>query len=60
MKKKSKPLISIVMPIFIHKEWQLIAAIKSILNQTDENIEFIIVDGAPTSKNYDIMKLGKR
>lgn len=56
MKKKSKPLISIVMPIFIHKEWQLIAAIKSILNQTYENIEFIIVDGAPTSKNYDIIK----
>ena len=56
MKKNSKPLISIVMPIFIHKEWQLTAAIKSILNQTYENIEFIIVDGSPTSKNYDIIK----
>ena len=44
------------MPIFIHKEWQLTAAIKSILNQTYENIEFIIVDGSSTSKNYDIIK----
>lgn len=56
MEKNSKPLISIVMPIFIHKEWQLTAAIKSILNQTYENIEFIIVDGSSTSKNYDIIK----
>ena len=56
MKKNAKPLISVVMPIFIHKEWQLKAAVKSILNQTYENIELIIVDGSSTSKNYNIIK----
>ena len=52
-----KPLISIIMPVFIHKKWQLVAAVKSILNQTYENIELIIIDGSSSSKNYDIIKL---
>ena len=44
------------MPVFIHKEYRLTAAIKSILNQTYKNIELIIVDGSSTSKNYDVIK----
>lgn len=56
MEKNTKPLISVVMPIFMHKDWQLKAAINSILNQTYKNIELIIVDGASDLKNYDVIK----
>lgn len=56
MKNNKKPLVSVVMPIFTHKEYQLKAAIKSILNQTYKNIELIIVDGSSTSKNYNTIK----
>lgn len=39
------PLVSVVMPIYEHTDQQLKRAILSILDQTYQNFELIIVDG---------------
>lgn len=41
--KKEKPLVSIVIPVYNHKEW-LEQALRSALDQTYKNIEVIVVD----------------
>ncbi|UKI40588.1 MAG: glycosyltransferase [Candidatus Melainabacteria bacterium] len=48
--KQNQILVSVVMPVFNHPENRLIEAIKSILNQSYQNIQFIIVDGCKSNK----------
>ena len=50
---KNKPLVSVIMPVYNTKEfvWE---AIESILNQTFEEFEFIIVDDWSTDGSYEI------
>ena len=43
----NKPLISVVMSVYMEREEWLRAAIDSILNQTYTNIEFIIINDCP-------------
>ena len=54
--KQNQILVSVVMPVFNHPENRLIEAIKSILNQSYQNIQFIIVDGCKSNKNYEIIQ----
>jgi len=53
MIKMKNPKISVVMPVF-NSEKFLIEAIQSILSQTYQNFEFIIVDDASTDKSLSI------
>ena len=51
--KNNKPLVSVIMPVYNTKDfvWE---AIESILNQTFEEFEFIIVDDWSTDGSYEI------
>lgn len=55
MNKIEKPLISVILPNYNWVEF-LEEAIKSILNQSYDNFEFIIIDDASTDKSIDIIK----
>lgn len=48
-------LISVIMPVY-NAELFLGEAIKSILNQTYKNFEFIIIDDGSTDKSYEIIR----
>lgn len=50
-----KPLISIITVVFNGKPF-LEQTIQSVINQTYENIEYIIIDGASTDGTLDIIK----
>lgn len=52
--KKDKPLVSVVMSVY-NTERYLAQAIKSILSQTIENFEFIIVNNGSTDKTSQII-----
>ena len=52
----TKDLISVVMSNYNTDEFFLRASIESILNQTYENFEFIIVDDCSTNKSVDVIK----
>ena len=58
-----KPLISVVMPTFNRQNY-IVEAIESILNQTYDNFEFIIIDDCSKDNTYEIVleytKLDKR
>lgn len=49
-----KPNISVIMPVY-NVEKYISIAVQSILNQTFENFELIIIDDASTDKTYDII-----
>lgn len=53
--KKEKPLVSIVTPVY-NGEKYLEDTIQSIIKQTYDNIEYIIIDGGSTDKTLDIIK----
>ena len=50
-----KPTVSVVMPIFCHSEEQLTSAINSILKQTFQDLELIVVDGRADDGNFKII-----
>ena len=52
--KNKRPLISAIMSVY-NAEFYLDAAIKSILNQTYKNIEFIIVNDGSMDKSLEII-----
>ncbi len=54
--KNELPLVSVVMPNYNTPEVFLRAAIESILEQTYQNIEFIIIDDASTENDVQIIK----
>tara|TARA_B110000438_G_scaffold220156_1_gene213204 strand:- start:31 stop:969 length:939 start_codon:yes stop_codon:yes gene_type:complete len=51
----NKPLISIVTVIFNSEDY-LEQAIQSVINQTYDNVEYIIIDGGSTDGTLDIIK----
>ena len=51
----SKPLVSIVLPVY-NGERYLKEAIESVLSQTYENIELIIVNDASTDNTAEIIR----
>lgn len=53
--KRDKPLISIVMPVYNAGDF-LVDSIESILDQTYDNFEFIIVDDASTDNSWQIIQ----
>lgn len=55
MKNKNKQLVSVVMPAY-NAEKYIAQAIESILAQTYQNFEFVIVDDASTDKTWNILK----
>ena len=55
MKQKYLPLISVIMPVF-NGEKYLQSAIDSVLSQTINNFEFIIVDDCSTDSTSKILK----
>ena len=52
----TKDLISVVMSNYNTDEEYLRAAIESVLNQTYENFEFIIVDDCSTNNSVDVIE----
>ncbi len=54
LQSKEKPLISVIVPVY-NGEKYLKECICSILNQTYENIELLIVDDGSKDKSWDIM-----
>ena len=52
---KKKPLISIITVVFNGKQ-HLEETIQSVLNQTYDNVEYIIIDGGSTDGTLDIIK----
>ena len=52
---KSKPLVSIITVVF-NGDQHLEKTIQSIINQTYDNVEYIIIDGGSTDRSIDIIK----
>ena len=55
MNKQTKPLITIVTVTF-NMGQHLESTIQSVLNQTYENIDYIIIDGNSSDNTVDIIK----
>lgn len=51
----NKPLISVITVVFNGQEF-LEETINSVINQTYDNVEYIIIDGSPTDGTADIIK----
>lgn len=55
MKEKRIPLVTVVMPTYNSQE-TVYKSVKSVVNQTHENVELIVIDGASTDKTVDIIE----
>jgi glycosyltransferase involved in cell wall biosynthesis len=55
MKNLSKPLLSVIMPVYNSKDY-IHEAINSVLNQTFQDFELIIIDDASTDSTVSIIK----
>lgn len=53
--KQQKPLVSVIMPVYNAGDF-LVEAIESIVSQTYENWELIVVDDASTDNSWQIIK----
>ncbi len=51
----NQPLVSVIMPVYNTKQW-IWEAIESILKQTFEDFEFIIIDDCSSDWSYEICK----
>ena len=49
------PLLSVLMPVY-NAEIYLVAAVESILNQSYDNFEFIIINDGSTDKSLEILQ----
>ncbi len=52
---KNGPLVSVIMSCYNHEKY-VAAAIESVLNQTYQNIEFLVADDGSSDKSAEIMK----
>lgn len=52
---QDKPLITVITVVF-NGEKTIEATIKSVINQTYDNIEYIVIDGSSTDRTIDILK----
>lgn len=55
---KEKPLISII-TVVLNGEQYLYKTIQSVINQTYNNLEYIIIDGGSTDRTVDLIKKNK-
>lgn len=55
MNKQNNPLVSVIMPCYNHEKF-VGQSIESVLNQTYDNIEFIVLDNGSTDRSYDVIK----
>ena len=55
MNKNSNPLITII-TVVLNGDKNIEKTIKSVVDQSYNNIEYIIIDGASTDKTIDIIK----
>lgn len=53
--ENQNPLVSVIMPCYNHEEY-VAQAIESVLNQTYQNIEFIIGDNGSTDGSYEVIR----
>ncbi len=53
--QKHKPLVSVIIPSYNHEKF-ILQTIKSIENQTYENIEILIIDDCSTDATIDLLK----
>lgn len=53
---KSKPMVSVLMPVYRTNPEYLRATIQSILNQTFKDFEFLILDDCPTDTREKVIK----
>ena len=51
----TRPIVSVVMPVFNHPARRLRRAVESILNQTYSDFELIVVDGGLTDANSRVI-----
>lgn len=51
----TRPIVSVVMPVFNHPARRLRRAVESILNQTYSDFELIVVDGGSTDANSRVI-----
>ena len=51
----NKPLVSVIMPVY-NAEKYLDRSISSIINQTYDNLEILLIDDCSTDNSYNILK----
>ena len=52
---QNNPLVSVIMPCYNHERY-VGQSIESVLNQTYDNIEFIVLDNGSSDHSYDVIK----